>query len=212
MCLLEKHFPASILTSQVHLLVHIVDEVEIAGVVHTRWMFFLERFMKVLKGFVRQKTRPEGSMAEGWLAQESCVFISEYLMNENTNIRGLWSTKDDERVVGEVPQGNGITKRFTENMREKVHTYCLMNCPEMQKWYEKYEIKRQEQIHAREEWMRLNTTSPIPEHLVVFPKTISSSWLRVEILAAKQRGENISSEELEFAYGPDWEVSLINQY
>ena len=87
-----------------------------------------------------------------------------------------------------------------------------MNCPEMQKWYEKYEIKRQEQIHAREEWMRLNTTSPIPEHLVVFPKTISSSWLRVEILAAKQRGENISSEELEFAYGPDWEVSLINQY
>ena len=124
MCLLEKHFPASILTSQVHLLVHIVDEVEIAGVVHTRWMFFLERFMKVLKGFVRQKTRPEGSMAEGWLAQESCVFISEYLMNENTNIRGLWSTKDDERVVGEVPQGNGITKRFTENMREKVHTYC----------------------------------------------------------------------------------------
>ncbi|MCO5580230.1 hypothetical protein L7F22_034096 [Adiantum nelumboides] len=54
-CLLEEHFPTSILNIQVHLLVHLVDEVEIAGTVHARWMFFLERFMKTLKGFVRQR-------------------------------------------------------------------------------------------------------------------------------------------------------------
>ncbi|MCO5580231.1 hypothetical protein L7F22_034097 [Adiantum nelumboides] len=53
--LLEEHFPTSILNIQVHLLVHLVDEVEIAGTVHARWMFFLERFMKTLKGFVRQR-------------------------------------------------------------------------------------------------------------------------------------------------------------
>ena len=46
-CMLEKFFPTSILTIQVHLLVHIVDEVAIAGVVHSRWMLFLERFMKI---------------------------------------------------------------------------------------------------------------------------------------------------------------------
>ena len=65
--MLEKHFPTSILTIQVHLLVHVVDEVEKAGVVHSRWMFFLERFMKTLKSFMRQQTQPKGSMAEGWL-------------------------------------------------------------------------------------------------------------------------------------------------
>ncbi|MCO5602965.1 hypothetical protein L7F22_057106 [Adiantum nelumboides] len=54
-CLLEEHFPTSILNIQVHLLVHLVDEVEIAGTVHARWMFFLERFMTTLKGFVRQR-------------------------------------------------------------------------------------------------------------------------------------------------------------
>ena len=59
--------PTSILNIQVHLLVHLVDEVEIAGIVHARWMFFLERFMKTLKGFVRQGAQPEGSMAEGWM-------------------------------------------------------------------------------------------------------------------------------------------------
>ncbi|MCO5574345.1 hypothetical protein L7F22_028128 [Adiantum nelumboides] len=99
---------------QVHLLVHLVDEVEIAGTVHARWMFFLERFMKTLKGFVRQRARPEGSMAEGWMVQESCVFISEYLTHSQNNIIELWNIKDDERVVSEVPQGNGVVKRFSE--------------------------------------------------------------------------------------------------
>eukprot|EP00249_Psilotum_nudum_P001266 c13644_g1_i1 orf=68-310(+) len=60
-CLLEKHFPSSIMTIQPHLLVHIVDEVAIAGTIHGRWMFYLERFMKTLKDFVRQRARPEGS-------------------------------------------------------------------------------------------------------------------------------------------------------
>ena len=66
-CMVEKFFPTSVLTIQMHLLVHVVDEVSIAGVVNSRWMFFLERFMKTLKGFVRQRARPEESMAEGWL-------------------------------------------------------------------------------------------------------------------------------------------------
>ena len=59
-CLLEENFPTSFLNIQVHLLVHLVDEIQLAGIVHAHWMFFLERFMKNLKGFVRQKARPEG--------------------------------------------------------------------------------------------------------------------------------------------------------
>ena len=46
MCLIEEHFPSSIMTIQLHALVHLVDEVVLVGTVHTRWMFFLERFMK----------------------------------------------------------------------------------------------------------------------------------------------------------------------
>ena len=89
---------------------------EIAGTMHTQWMFFLERFMKTLKGFVRQRARPEGSMAEGWMVHESCVFVSEYLSRSQNNFLELWSTKDDDRVVGDVPQGNGIVKRFNEEV------------------------------------------------------------------------------------------------
>ncbi|RYA47851.1 DUF4218 domain-containing protein [Enterobacter cloacae complex sp. CH23B] len=73
----EKHFSTTMLTIQVHLLVHIVDEVEIAGTMHSTWMFFLERFMKTLKGYVHQKARLKGSMEEGWLVLESLVYIGE---------------------------------------------------------------------------------------------------------------------------------------
>ena len=64
-CLIEEAFSRSILTSQLHLVVHLIDEIAICGVVHSRWMFFIEHFLKTLKGFVRQRARPKGCMAEG---------------------------------------------------------------------------------------------------------------------------------------------------
>jgi len=209
LCLIEEHFPTSILNIQVHLLVHLVDEVEIAGTVHARWMFFLERFMKTLKGFVRQKARPEGSMSEGWLVQESCVFISEYLAhNKDKNMPHLWSTKDDDRVMGEVPQGNGLLKVFDEAMRTKVTNYCMMNSEEMQKWYERYEERRQQQIEAREAWKRSNTNVAYPDSMRLLPKVMSLSWLRAEMSSAKANGETVTKYEEEYAFGPDWKVSF----
>ena len=48
----EKELPSSFMDLQVHLLIHLVDEVELVGVASCHWMFFLERYMKKLKGFV----------------------------------------------------------------------------------------------------------------------------------------------------------------
>ena len=61
-CLVEETFPRTILTSQLHLIVHLVDEIALCDTVHARWMFFLERFMKTLKDFVRQVQGPK----EAW--------------------------------------------------------------------------------------------------------------------------------------------------
>ena len=38
----EKELPLSFMELQVHLLIHLVDEVELVGVVSYRWMFFRE--------------------------------------------------------------------------------------------------------------------------------------------------------------------------
>jgi hypothetical protein len=64
-CMFEKELPTSFMDLQVHLLIHLTDEVELARVLSCHWMFFLDRYMKTLKGFVRKREKLEGSMAEG---------------------------------------------------------------------------------------------------------------------------------------------------
>ena len=188
-CMIENTFPTSILTIQVHTLVHLVDEVAMAGVVNTRWMFYLERFMKVLKGFVCQKAKPEGSMAEGWLVQESCVWISEYLGRVDKTMPMLWSTKDDERLIDEVRQGKGLRFCMTDETREKIQSYCIANAILMDKWRNRY-------VEARN----------IDDSMPILP---SQSWLLEAMLAARTNGEIVSTEEMDYAYGCDWHVSAL---
>lgn len=48
----EKELPTGFMDLQVCHLIHIHDEVELVRVVSFRRMFFIERYMKKLKGFV----------------------------------------------------------------------------------------------------------------------------------------------------------------
>nr|GEV11811.1 hypothetical protein [Tanacetum cinerariifolium] len=45
------------------------------GPIHPRWMYPFERFMKKLKNYVRNKAKLEGSIAEGYVAEEALTFI-----------------------------------------------------------------------------------------------------------------------------------------
>lgn len=67
LCELEKIFPPSFFDIMVHLTVHLVREVRLCGPVFYRWMYPFERFMKVLKGYVRNRYHPEGCIAESYI-------------------------------------------------------------------------------------------------------------------------------------------------
>jgi hypothetical protein len=79
LCELEKIFPPSFFDIMVHLTVHLVREVRLCGPVFYRWMYPFERFMKVLKGYVRNRYHPEGCIAESYIGEESVEFCSEFL-------------------------------------------------------------------------------------------------------------------------------------
>nr|GEZ54161.1 hypothetical protein [Tanacetum cinerariifolium] len=51
------------------------------GPIRPRWMFPFERFMKKLKGYVRNKAKTEGSIAEGYVAEEALTFCSYYFQD-----------------------------------------------------------------------------------------------------------------------------------
>ena len=93
----EKELPTSFMDLQVHLLIHLIDEVELVGVVSCCWMFFLERCMNKFKGFVRQREKPEGSMAGGYISYESFYYASEYIKQiENRPCAVIWDDERDE--------------------------------------------------------------------------------------------------------------------
>ncbi|KAI5328207.1 hypothetical protein L3X38_027604 [Prunus dulcis] len=84
LCLLEKYFSPSFFDIMVHLVVHLVREVRLCGPVYFRWMYPFERFMKVLKGYVQNRTRPEGCIAERYIAEEAVEFCTQHLSNVST--------------------------------------------------------------------------------------------------------------------------------
>ncbi|KAF7126956.1 hypothetical protein RHSIM_Rhsim11G0004500 [Rhododendron simsii] len=65
LCHLEKIFPPSFFDIMVHLPIHLAKEARIAGPIHYRWMYPIERYLLTLKKYVRNKSHPEGSIAEG---------------------------------------------------------------------------------------------------------------------------------------------------
>ncbi|XXG62579.1 hypothetical protein AAC387_Pa05g0908 [Persea americana] len=59
----------------VHLAVHLPREAMLARPVQYRWMYPIERFLGILKGYVTNRARPEGSIAEAYIAKESVNFM-----------------------------------------------------------------------------------------------------------------------------------------
>ncbi|KAG8497123.1 hypothetical protein CXB51_008275 [Gossypium anomalum] len=86
LCNLEKIVPPSFFTIMVHLVIHLPCEAIIGGSVFYRWMYPIERFLFKLKSYCRNKHYPEGSIAEGYLAEECMTFCSRYLEDVETRL------------------------------------------------------------------------------------------------------------------------------
>jgi len=84
LCKLEKIFPPAFFDVMVHLAVHLPDDALLRGPVQYGWMFPIERHLCTLKGFVRNRARPEGSIAEAYVAAEAMTFCSRYMNDVET--------------------------------------------------------------------------------------------------------------------------------
>jgi len=62
LCQLEMYFPPSFFDIMVHLIVHLVRDIRICGPVFLQWMYPIERYIKIFKGYVKNPYRPEASI------------------------------------------------------------------------------------------------------------------------------------------------------
>ncbi|GJU00232.1 hypothetical protein Tco_1110570 [Tanacetum coccineum] len=89
LCELERIYPPAFFDIMIHLPIHLALEALEGGPIHPRWMFPFERFMKKLKGYVRNKAKPEGSIAEGYVAEEALTLSSHYFRDVTTKFNHL---------------------------------------------------------------------------------------------------------------------------
>lgn len=62
-----------------YVLIYFVDEVDFCGSVVYRWIFYVERYLKVLKFMIRQQVKSEGSLVMGYLVKEVMFFAVSIL-------------------------------------------------------------------------------------------------------------------------------------
>jgi hypothetical protein len=75
----ELVFPLSFFDIMTHLLVYLVKEINILDPVFLHNMFPFERFMGVLKKYVHQRARPEGSITKRYGTEEVIEFCVDFI-------------------------------------------------------------------------------------------------------------------------------------
>ncbi|KAI5316717.1 hypothetical protein L3X38_036424 [Prunus dulcis] len=183
LCLLEKYFPPSFFDIMVHLVVHLVREVRLCGPVYFRWMYPFERYMKVLKGYVQNRTRPEGCIAERYIAEEAVEFSTQHLSDVST--------------VG-VPssQKMGVSKPLsgcTMSNTEEVLPYIEQHMIHIKTAYPKF--------RKRTKWLQHKHNSTFIQ------------WLRFKVQSELEEDNHGVSENLRWlAAGPNMAVPLYRSY
>ncbi|XP_074359980.1 uncharacterized protein LOC141700105 [Apium graveolens] len=82
---------------------------------------------KNVRSYVRNRLYPEGSIAEGYLKEESIEFCSEFY-SESSRTTGL--PKDEEKISG--PIGGVTMKSVAEKERDEAHLSVLRNNSEVE--------------------------------------------------------------------------------
>ncbi|CAA7048867.1 unnamed protein product [Microthlaspi erraticum] len=129
LCMLERFFPPSFFDIMVHLTVHLGREVRLGGPVHFRWMYPFERYMKVMKDFVRNPARPEGCIAESYLAEECIQFCSEFL-KKTTNVQDKVDRNteyENSSILEGRPLSAGTTICLSEAEMKMAHLAVIQN-------------------------------------------------------------------------------------
>ncbi|XP_038706800.1 uncharacterized protein LOC120002208 isoform X2 [Tripterygium wilfordii] len=126
LCHLEKIFPPAFFDIMVHLPIHLAEEALIAGAVQFRWMYPIERYLLTLKQYVRNRARPEASMAKGYLMEECMNFCAQYLQDVETKSNRPARNYEGSENIGHAVGGEN-TFILDDNTLVQAHRYILFN-------------------------------------------------------------------------------------
>jgi hypothetical protein len=143
LCRLEMVFPPAFFDIMIHLPVHLAEEAKLGGPVCYRWMYPVERYLRTIKGYVRNKAHLEGSIAEAYIAEVCLTFCSRFL-DVDTKLNR--ADHHESTAVNELPSGLSIFGEMDYKRRgqtietfggdevRKMRHYVVSNCDEARPW------------------------------------------------------------------------------
>ncbi|TYK20855.1 transposase [Cucumis melo var. makuwa] len=202
LCLLEKYFPPSFFTIMVHLVVHLVREIEFCGLVHLWWMYPFERYMKVLKTYVRNRNRPEGCMVENYIVEEAIEFCSEFIAG--VSFIGLNSSVIKKNSNVDRALSASFFIRSSKEQLDQAHLYVIQNVNDVLPYVEQHmeSLRKLNFGKARsKKWIQ-------EEHNRSF-----SRWLSTWVALALEVPKNSITPSLRWiAHGPSPDVTTYSGY
>ena len=130
----------------IHLVMHLPEEAILEGLVQMRWMYPFERFMKTLNKYVRNRAKPNSSIAEGYVVNKALTFCSKYLKGVETKFNRPERNLDLNEDLGRAkffifksivrPIRKASTIRLDEKKRRVAEWYILNNCEDLQPYLE----------------------------------------------------------------------------
>ncbi|XP_042939338.1 uncharacterized protein LOC122274358 [Carya illinoinensis] len=206
LCKLEMIFPPGFFDIMVHLAIHLPREAFLAGPVQYRWMYPFERYLGKFKRYVRNKARPEGSIAEAYVHVECLTFCSLYIHDVETIYNREERNRDidkdteggnDFSIFSQKirPLGSPTSNRLDEALLAKARWYVLNNCAEISQYIDEHYTKIKDASLANVERRHQNEFS---------------NWFRTRIQDLRSANrENVSDDIYALACGPDpWVASF----
>jgi hypothetical protein len=129
MCQLEMCFPPSFFDTMEHYLIHLADWIFVLGSSYMHYMYPYERHMVVLKGYVRNRAHPEGSMIKGYRTEEVVECYADYIKDGKpisvpvSRHHGRFSGKG---TIGEKSIIDATYKRVHEAHFSIIHQSAVM--------------------------------------------------------------------------------------
>ncbi|XP_028102256.1 uncharacterized protein LOC114301506 [Camellia sinensis] len=137
-------------------------------------MYSFERYMKILKGYVRNRARPKGCIAECYIAEECMQFCSGY-MKQAAEIGARHNRNkefENETILEGRPITLGNSIMIPDDMLQIAHCCVLINSSEVQPYLE---------MHAEE--LKLLDRHFLRDAALLHSRQMDtfSQWLRAKI-------------------------------
>ncbi|KAI5338322.1 hypothetical protein L3X38_017593 [Prunus dulcis] len=157
------------------------------------------RYMKVLKGYVQNRTRPEGCIAERYIAEEAVEFCTQHLSDVSTV--GVPSSK---KMGVSKPLSGCTVSVVDQDLLNQAHLYVLENTEEVLPYIEQHMIHIKTaypKFRKRTKWLQ-------DKHNSTFIQ-----WLCFKVQSELEEDNHGVSENLMWlAAGPNMAVPLYRSY